>query len=279
MARRTLFRPAELSGVGLHTGRFSRLHLLPASKKGLYFTFGDESFSLAQARGESSGRGTDLHFPGGRVLRTAEHLMAALFGMALDDLEIAVEGEEVPAADGSALPFVEAIESAGIVESDEPSEAFAIPFPIGVDDPLKGRSICALPGAALFLTYVISFSHPSVGVQYLSCEVDPERFRREIAPARTFAFLDEVESLRRSGLARGGSLENAVVIGDDGVLNRDGLRFPDEFVRHKLLDLLGDLAILGCRLAGHVVACRTGHDLHLALADRIDRIRPRGDKT
>lgn len=279
MARRSLSRPAELSGVGLHTGQLSHLRLLPASKKGLYFTFGENSFPLAQAKGESSGRGTDLHFPGGKVLHTAEHLMAAVFGMALDDLEIAVEGEEVPAADGSALPFVEAIESAGLVESDEPSEAFAIPFPIGVDDPSKGRSICALPGAALFLTYVISFSHPSVGAQYLSLEIDPERFKCEIAPARTFAFFDEVEGLRRSGLARGGSLENAVVIGDDGILNREGLRFPDEFVRHKLLDLLGDLAILGCRLAGHVVACRAGHDLHLALADRIDRIRPRGDKT
>ena len=203
----------------------------------------------------------------GVSVSTIEHLMAALYSLQVDDLEVSLDGPEVPILDGSSRPFVDALLECGLVEHDVPREYLNVVRPIELK--LTDKRISVHPCREYRVTYAIDFEHPQLGYQELTASLwRAEDFRIKLAPARTFTFEHEVEALRSRGLARGGSLDNAVVLGKDGILN-GSLRFPDEFVRHKMLDLTGDLSLIGYPVRGHVVAYRAGHDLHARLARRL----------
>jgi UDP-3-O-[3-hydroxymyristoyl] N-acetylglucosamine deacetylase len=195
---------------------------------------------------------------------TVEHLLAALYGLGIDNVRVEVSGPELPVMDGSAAPFVYLIRSAGIFRQREPRAELRVRRPVEVRE--GERWIRVEPARGLQISYAIDFDHPSIGRQELRADaVDPEWFERELSAARTFGFLHEVRGLWDAGFARGGSLDNTVVLDADAVANPSGLRWRDEFVRHKVLDLLGDLALLGLRLRGRVRVERGGHALHLAL--------------
>jgi len=193
----------------------------------------------------------------GLKVATIEHVMAALAGLEIDNAVIELDGPEIPVMDGSAAEFVFLIECAGIVEQDAPRRAIEIMKPVRIADGAKSAAL--LPGDGMSISLTIDFTATAIKHQTLRWELDAETFKDEIASARTFGFLEDVNALRAAGLARGGSMENAIVIGDGRVLNRDGLRFPDEFVRHKILDALGDLYLAGAPLIGHFSGTRSGH--------------------
>lgn len=203
----------------------------------------------------------------GRRISTAEHLLASLYALGVDNLRIELDGEEVPILDGSAAPFVELVQQAGIVDQNEPRRYITIARPLTLVE--EDKQISVHPSAGFRVTYAIDFEHPSLGYQELSVDLwSTSAFVEKLAPARTFVLERDVAALRRAGLARGGTLENAVVIGETGALSGP-LRFHDEPVRHKMLDLTGDMALLGRPLKGHVIAYRAGHDLHSALSRMI----------
>jgi UDP-3-O-[3-hydroxymyristoyl] N-acetylglucosamine deacetylase len=206
----------------------------------------------------------------GVMLSTVEHILSALYGLEIDNLYIDVDSMEAPIMDGSCGCFIKAVLDAGIEEQDAPRRFLVIEKPIEVrqGDKFAGVYPCGTPRA----TYFIDFEHPVIGRQRIDMDLTPESFCREIAPARTFGFTADIEYLKKLGLVQGGSLENAIVLGPDGILNQQ-LRFPDEFVRHKLLDLLGDIALAGFPIIGHLRAERAGHAIHTALAERILRSR------
>jgi len=195
----------------------------------------------------------------GVKVRSIEHLMAAVSALGIDNLLVDVDAEEIPATDGSAKPFVELLYSAGRVSQPAPREPLAIPEPIRVGD--ESRWLQILPSDSLRISYTLDNRHPAIGLQVASLEVTETSFVEEIAAARTYGFLKDVPMMRQNGLARGGSLDNAVVVGKRIVLN-DSLRFADEFVRHKILDVVGDLAVLGRPVMGHVVGRNAGHALN-----------------
>ena len=192
-------------------------------------------------------------------VRSIEHLMAAVGALGIDNLLVDVDAEEIPATDGSAKPFVDLLYSAGRVSQPAPREPLAIPEPIRVGD--ESRWLQILPSDSLRISYTLDNRHPAIGLQVASLEVTETSFVEEIAAARTYGFLKDVPMMRQNGLARGGSLDNAVVVGKRIVLN-DSLRFADEFVRHKILDVVGDLAVLGRPVMGHVVGRNAGHALN-----------------
>jgi UDP-3-O-[3-hydroxymyristoyl] N-acetylglucosamine deacetylase len=268
--RRTLASERILEGVGLHSGAPVRMGLRPApANSGIVFTRSDLGGMRIPALIENSGPSfyaTVLQKDGATV-STIEHLMAALYAMQVDDLEIELDAAEAPILDGSSKPFVEAILAAGFREHDIAREYIHITKPLTVIH--EDKRISVHPCSEYRVTYAIDFEHPTLGYQELTASLWREdQFVEKLAPARTFTFEHEIEALRERGLARGGSLDNAVVIGRAGVLNPP-LRFADEFVRHKMLDLTGDLSLLGRPLRGHVVAYRAGHDLHARLARAI----------
>jgi UDP-3-O-[3-hydroxymyristoyl] N-acetylglucosamine deacetylase len=195
---------------------------------------------------------------------TVEHLFSSLFGLGIDNVRVEVDGPELPIMDGSAAPFVYLLRSAGILPQPASRRVLCLRRALEIRD--GDRHIRVEPARSFRVSYAVEFDHPAIGRQeYRIDSPDPERFEREISAARTFGFLHEVRSLWRTGFARGGSLDNTVVLDDEGVVNRDGLRWPDEFVRHKVLDLFGDLAILGVPIQGHVRVERGGHSLHQKL--------------
>jgi UDP-3-O-[3-hydroxymyristoyl] N-acetylglucosamine deacetylase len=202
----------------------------------------------------------------GVAVKTIEHIMSAFAGMGVDNVTVDLTGPEVPIGDGSAAPFVDLIRQAGLRRQFAPKTFLKVRKPIKVE--VGTRSLYLVPSPRLRVIYTMCFDHPILGEQTCSMEVGRERYARDVAPSRTFGFLRDVEMLHRMGLAKGGSLENALVIGDEGILNGP-LRFPDELVRHKILDLIGDLYLLGKPLLGTIVAQGAGHQLHLALVHRI----------
>jgi len=206
----------------------------------------------------------------GVMLSTVEHILSALYGLEIDNLYIDVDAMEAPIMDGSCVCFVEAVLRAGIEEQDAPRRFLVIDKPVEVrqGDKLAG----VYPSGAPRATYFIDFEHAAIGRQRIDMDLTPESFCRELAPARTFGFTSDIEYLKKLGLVRGGSLENAIVLGPEGILNQR-LRYPDEFVRHKLLDLLGDIALVGFPIIGRLRAERAGHAIHTALAERILRSR------
>ena len=201
------------------------------------------------------------------MVGTVEHLLAAVASLGIDNLRVEVDGPEIPVMDGSAAPFVALLREAGVFDQRVGRRVIRIRKPISVRD--GDRVIRVSPAPRLSVAYFVEYPHPSIGKQRIELPIDAETFEREIARARTFGFLHEVEALWRGGLARGGNLDNTVVLDERGVVNPGGLRFPDEFVRHKLLDLIGDLALLGMPLIAHVVVERGGHAIHQQLVERI----------
>lgn len=260
----TLKSPVPLSGVGLHTGRSVNMKLLPAEpNQGIVFRRVDlmEVVEIA-ARVEHvvrANRGTSLAV-GDVHVHTIEHLMAAFLGLGIDNCIVELDAEEVPLMDGSAKMYVEAVQAAGIARQTGSSRDLWIREPVHLMD--EGRTLIALPATDLYVSETVSFPDPAVGTQFASFRVTPEEFSAQIAPARTFGFVSEVDELRKMGMIKGGSLENAVVY-ENGKLLSGPLRFPDEPVRHKILDLLGDLALMGRKLRGRFFAVRSGHGFNV----------------
>lgn len=264
----TLATPLDFQGVGVHSGLSARVRLVPApAGHGYVFHRVDLPGSPAvPARADlvshtvmSTTLGID-----GCTVHTVEHLLAALAGLGVTDARIEVDGPEVPILDGSAWPFVEAIRAAGIRVLDAPRPVLALPL---VAQSEGDKSLTVVPGPRAEVTYAVDFGHPLAGPQLFHAVITPAYFAEQLAPARTFGFLRDVEALRAAGLAKGGSIDNAIVIQDDRYSSP--LRFPDELVRHKVLDLIGDLALLGASWTGHVVAVKAGHKLHNALAREV----------
>lgn len=203
----------------------------------------------------------------GFQIQTTEHILSALWGLGIDNAHIEITSEEVPALDGSAAPFVQLIQAAGTIPQGRPRTYLKILKPLYVGNQQCSLSIA--PSAYPKITYSISYDHHLIQHQTYEHDWATAQFKQEIAEARTFAFSHEVESLWARGLGQGGSLENTIVFSEDGVLNEDGLRFPDECVRHKVLDLIGDLSLLGLPVIGHIIAERSGHHLHAELVQAI----------
>ncbi|MBI3932574.1 MAG: UDP-3-O-acyl-N-acetylglucosamine deacetylase [Acidobacteria bacterium] len=266
--RRTLRREVGCTGIGLHSGKPVRLLLKPAAAEhGIRFRRTDVGVEIPATLAHLArlDHATTLSRDGVSI-DTVEHLLSALTALGVDDVQVEVDGPEVPILDGSAAPFVILIHEAGLRPLSVPRRYLKVLKPVEV---VRGSKTVRLsPADHLEVTYTIGFDHPLLRHQQAAFRVSPETFSDEIAPARTFGFLREVETLRRNGLALGGSLENAIVIGESGVLNNK-LRFEDEFVRHKILDAIGDLALLGRPVVGHLEAVKAGHALHAALAQKL----------
>ena len=258
--QQTIRARVSLAGIGLHSGVSVRMTLSPAAADtGILFRAADGTFIPASPDHVVDTRSATTVGAFGVKVRSIEHLMAAVRALGIDNLLVDVDAEEIPATDGSAKPFVELLYSAGRVSQPAPREPLAIPEPIRVGD--ESRWLQILPSDSLRISYTLDNRHPAIGLQVASLEVTETSFVEEIAAARTYGFLKDVPMMRQNGLARGGSLDNAVVVGKRIVLN-DSLRFADEFVRHKILDVVGDLAVLGRPVMGHVVGRNAGHALN-----------------
>lgn len=292
--QRTIKHPVSYSGVGLHTGNKTKITFVPApANTGIIFRRVDIADSpvipadidhvLDISRGTTIGIGeVKVH--------TVEHVMAAVSGLEIDNIICEVDGNEPPVGDGSALPFVEILLKAGFEEQDSPRDYLIIDKTITYHDPAKGIDIVVFPSDEFRITFMVDYKNPALGTQYTSMYSLPEEFATEFAAARTFCFLSEVEQLRKGNLIRGGALDNAVVIIDremsenelsglrslfeidekvtlstNGILNGKTLRYPNEPVRHKALDLIGDLSLLGVPLKAHVMAARSGHGANAEL--------------
>jgi UDP-3-O-[3-hydroxymyristoyl] N-acetylglucosamine deacetylase len=268
-AQRTLRRTIGCAGIGLHSGKKVTLTLKPAPADfGIRFRRSDLGGLEIPATVSHLGSiryATGLTRDEGGV-ETIEHLLAALVSTGIDNLIVELNTPEVPIMDGSAAPFIYLLQEAGIKRLSASRRYLKILRPITLS---RGdKRIAIYPSDHLKVTYTISFDHPLLRHQARTVRITEESFIEDIAPARTFCFLKEVEMLRQNGLALGGSLDNAIVIGETGILN-SALRFDDEFVRHKILDVVGDLALVGHPIIGHIVAHRGGHELHTSFAARI----------
>jgi len=265
--QQTIRTEVSLSGIGLHSGMPVRVTLLPAAAyTGILFRGGDGTFIPANLEHLIDSRSATTLGAFGVKVRTVEHLLAAVSALGIDNLLVDIDGEEVPAADGSARPFVELLERAGRVTLPAPRQAALVLEPLRVGDGHRWLEI--RPAPSFRVSYTLDSHHPAIGLQMASVTVTERSFVEEIAPARTYGFLKDVPLMRQTGLAGGGSLDNAIVVGKRLVLN-DSLRFADEFVRHKILDLVGDLALLGRPVAGHVVGHNAGHALNHELVAAI----------
>jgi UDP-3-O-[3-hydroxymyristoyl] N-acetylglucosamine deacetylase len=271
--QRTLRKRLKMDGIGLHTGYPVHLELVPAPENtGIVFRRTDlKNFEIEATRAHVAkvSYATTL-MKKGVMISTVEHLLSALYGLGIDNLYLDLNSMEVPIMDGSGQPFTAAIEKAGIEEQSALREYIVIQEPIEVCDGDKVAGVYPHPSPKA--TYIINFQHNAIGRQQIDLDLTPESYRFEIGPARTFGFIADVEYLRRCGLIRGGSLENAVVLDENGIVNCQ-LRFPDEFVRHKMLDLLGDISLIGRPIVGHLYAEKAGHAIHAVLADRIARVK------
>ncbi len=266
----TVQRPVEASGVGLHSGVAVRIRILPAPPStGIVFIRTDlDRFAVPASWRyvQKVSYATSL-MRQGVLISTTEHLLSVFYSMSIDNAFVEIDNLEVPILDGSGKPFVDLIQAAGIKQFRRRKRFLRIRRPVSVEG--GGKRITILPSDRFLLTCDVFFDHPLVGRQVLEIEVTPERYAEEIAPARTFGFEYELAQMRNMGLIRGGSLENAVCFDRRSIMNPGGLRFPDECCRHKALDLIGDLALIGKPLLGHVIAEKAGHAMHFALVNRI----------
>jgi len=268
--QQTINTPASCSGVGVHSGKTVSLTIKPAPvNHGIRFV-----------RTDLPGHpGVTAHFNNvvdtslatvigaeGCIVSTIEHLMAGFTGMSIDNAIVEVDGYELPIMDGSAGPFTRLIKSAGTLRQEGNKCYFKVNEPISLSE--NGKSVTVYPADEFRITCTIAYDHPLIGTQTCDFVIDRETFEREICAARTFGFLHEVEMMKRYGLARGGSLDNAVVIDGDHVLNEGGLRYQDEFVRHKVLDCIGDFSLIGMPIMGHVVSSKSGHAFNHAFLEK-----------
>jgi UDP-3-O-[3-hydroxymyristoyl] N-acetylglucosamine deacetylase/3-hydroxyacyl-[acyl-carrier-protein] dehydratase len=269
----TIAHPVTYSGVGLHTGNQCHMTFVPAeANTGIRFVRvdleGHPEIVVEPDHVIGVERGTSIGIDGSKV-HTIEHVLAALAVRGIDNLRIELDSSEPPVGDGSSLPFWKVLQEAGLTELDAKRRRYRVEEPIFYED--GGVEITLLPSDRLQVSFSIDFDHPLVQHQFESFEITPDTFEKEIAPARTFGFLAEIEQLREAGLIRGGNLRNAIVIGDDEILSEERLRFPTELVRHKILDLLGDLKVLNVDIQAHIIAHRSGHRTHLALVQILKR--------
>lgn len=269
--QQTIAQTVSLSGVGLHSGQPVTLAIHPApAGTGIIFVRntqgGQEHCPATIHHLRPINLCTTLGVNGFKI-QTVEHVLSALAGLEIDNAFIELDAEEVPAVDGSAAPFVELIHRAGIVSQEAPRTYLKIIHPIKIQK--EDRTLTVLPSVLPKVSYSIEYAHPLIQRQTYEFEWTPAEFQRSIASARTFAFSKEVEWLWSVGLGRGGTLDNTLVFSDTDLLNEDGFRFPDECVRHKILDLIGDLSLLGIPVIGHFIADRTGHSAHAEMVKAI----------
>ena len=275
MKRKTLANEIFYEGIGLHKGKNIKLHLIPAEKGGIIFKRvdmeeGKNEISLDIENTFDLTRGTNLKNEFGAYVYTIEHFLSALYIFGITDLIVELDENELPIGDGSARIFVEEIEKAGIKELQEKAEEIVITEPIYLS---KGdKHIVALPYNGYKLTYTIKFDHTFLKTQMLELDVDLDSYKKNIGNARTFGFDYEIEYLKKNNLALGGTLDNAIVIQKDGVMNPSGLRYEDEFVRHKMLDIIGDLKVLNKPIKAHIIAVKAGHALDIEFAQLIKKL-------
>jgi UDP-3-O-[3-hydroxymyristoyl] N-acetylglucosamine deacetylase len=269
MFQNTIQHQVSTEGIGLHTGVFGHVRLLPApADSGIVFRRTDLDYFPIEASGRNVARvsyATSL-MKQGVLLSTTEHLLAAIYSSGIDNIFVDIDSIEVPILDGSAEPFLQLLDQAGIRRLRRRRRYLKVVRPIEVIE--QDRRIGIYPTDEFRVQCYVDFPHPLVGQQQIEMVVRPETFRNLLARARTFCFERDIEPLRSMGLIRGGSLENAIVLTNDGVMNGP-LRFPDEFGRHKALDLIGDLALVGLPLLGRVEAYKAGHALHTQLVSRL----------
>jgi UDP-3-O-[3-hydroxymyristoyl] N-acetylglucosamine deacetylase len=269
MFQTTINRPVAISGVGLHTGVHTNLRLVPAPPDtGIVFRRVDLDNFRIEAHGQNVARvsyATSL-MKQGVLLSTTEHLLAATYSCGIDNIFFDIDNIEIPILDGSAEPFMQMLDHAGIRRLRRKRRYLKVLKPVEVVE--DGRRIGIYPADEFRVRCYVDFNHPMVGQQQVEMVVNADSFRRVLSRARTFCFESDIEPLRAMGLIRGGSLENAIVLSKDGVMN-GSLRYPDEFGRHKALDLIGDLALVGLPLLGRVEAHKAGHSLHTQLVSRL----------
>jgi UDP-3-O-[3-hydroxymyristoyl] N-acetylglucosamine deacetylase len=269
--QKTIRKRAQVKGIGLHSGQECSLTFVPApANSGVYFIRSDipgrPSVKVEAKSVSATGYATTLSGDQFTV-STVEHCLSALSALRIDNLFIELDGPEIPIIDGSSQDFLDAIMAVGMIEQEQPRKYCYITQPIHFNEGDKQASV--VPYHGLRLTVAIDFPHPAIGQQKIDLDVNEVSFAREIAPARTFGFEKDLQELHKKGLALGGSLKNAIGLDDCKVLNPEGLRFPDEFVRHKALDALGDLVTLSMPMMGHLILYKSGHDIMNKLVRKI----------
>ena len=277
MKRKTIKNTIEISGIGLHKGEEIKLTLKPSennNERGIIFKRIDISGKNNVIKVDYRNlfdleRGTNIRNEDDVKVHTIEHFLSSLSITGVTDILVEISGNELPILDGSSIGFVEKLLEAGIVELNEEIEPVVITEPVIFSDEKTGKYVMALPYDGFKISYTIDFNHSFLKSQYYELEVNLENYIENIAKCRTFAFDYEIDFLKKNNLALGGSLENAVVVGADGPLNPEGLRYSDEFVRHKILDIIGDLYVLGTPIKAHIIAIKAGHYVNSRLTEMI----------
>jgi UDP-3-O-[3-hydroxymyristoyl] N-acetylglucosamine deacetylase len=267
--QRTIKREVYFRGIGLHTGKYAAVKLKPAPRDTGIVFFRSDKDAIIRANLNSvsdTAFATTLGYDGIKI-KTVEHLLAATAGLGIDNLFIDIDGPEIPVLDGSSTELVGILLEAGIAKQAKKISYLKIMSPVSYED--AHCRVVALPYEGRRLSYFMSFNHKVLGNQDFTVDINEANFATEIAPARTFGFLKDVERLRANGLAKGGSLDNAVIVDDEGILNTSGLRFKDEFVRHKILDAVGDFSLIGMPIEGHVVMEKSGHTANVHFLKRL----------
>lgn len=270
--QKTIAGDASISGVGLHTGQETTVTFKPAeADTGVRFVRADlPDRPVIEARADKAVLEDSLYLTalgrGDIQIQTVEHVLAACSGLGIDNIVLELSSSEPPIVDGSAQPFVDAILKVGIVTLDRPKKFIEVKEPIWLFE--NGLELAIIPSHRLEITYKIDYDHPAVGIRSASFLITEDNFAQNIAPARTFCFLKDIDQLRQDGKIKGGSLENAIVIGEHDFLNEE-LRYDDEIVRHKILDVIGDLTLLGSPLKGHVIAVRSGHAFNIRFVQKV----------
>ncbi|MFZ5569462.1 MAG: UDP-3-O-acyl-N-acetylglucosamine deacetylase [Thermodesulfobacteriota bacterium] len=264
--QRTIAKPVSCSGVGVHSGKMVNLTIRPApANNGIKFVRVDlpnspsvpALFTMVVDTSLATVIGKD-----GVIVSTIEHLMASFAGLSIENAIVELDSYEMPILDGSAGYFTSLIKKTGIRKLDVPRQFFVIKEPIILEE--KDRSVAVYPSATPKITCTIEYAHPLIQRQSYTIELSDSEFEKEICRARTFGFIQDIDYLKQYGLGRGASLESGIAIGEDRILNEEGLRYPDEFVRHKILDCIGDFSLLGMPVLGHIVAHKSGHAFHQA---------------
>ncbi len=275
----TVKKQVSYTGRGLHLGKESTITFKPAPPDTGYvfvrtdvpqrpvITVSSDNVRMVEEQARRTTLGENYY-----EVHTVEHVLSALYGLEIDNAIIEISSDEPPEpADGSVRSYIEVLKEAGVETlHGHPSKVFMITEPVSME--YYGASLTVVPYHGLKISFTLDYDHPHIGTQYISLDITKQTFIDEIAPSRTFCLYKDVKVLQEKGLIKGGTLENAIVIGDEGVMNESPLRFPDELVRHKVLDLIGDLSLLGLRLQGHVIAARSGHASNVQFVKKIKKV-------
>ena len=271
MKQKTIKKSVEVSGLGLHTGEITTLKFFPAEENtGVRFRRADlggiEIPAVVQTVIDTQ-RSTTIGVSREALIWTVEHILASVYCLGITNLIIEARAPETPLLDGSAHGVVAALLAAEIVEQNADTKTIEITKPIFVEQ--GDATILAVPCDTYKISYTMSYPHPVIGDQFKEIEITQENFVNEICNCRTFALYSELEELLQRGLIKGGSLDNAIIITDNAILSKEGLRFKNEFVRHKIMDIVGDLSLIGCRIKGHIISIKSGHNCNVKMAQEI----------